>query len=121
MKAAGDLAGSIGELVTKGSVGRGDAGVDRGAGRTRVLSGLKSDVLQQYRFGKIAFRDVTGMVNTRPPADKVQQVVSIEPQALVRQAAYVLAIQVTIDPTDFWPVFCSTTRTGLCAPPEAFA
>ena len=46
MKAAGDLAGSIGELVTEGTVGRGDAGVDRGAGRARVLSGLKSDVIQ---------------------------------------------------------------------------
>jgi hypothetical protein len=40
------------------------------------------------------------MVKTRPPADKVQQVVSIESQALIREAAYVLAIQVTIDPTD---------------------
>src|SRR5471030_109530 len=41
------------------------------------------------------------MVNTRPPTDKMQQVVSVETQALVRQAAHVLAIQVTIDPTDF--------------------
>src|SRR4051794_39343857 len=116
MKAAGDLAGSIGELVTKGPVGRGDAGVDRGAGRTRVLSGLKSDVLQQYRFGKIAFRNVTSMVNTRPPTDKVQQVVSVETQALVRQAAHVLAIQVTIDPTDFVArlLFDNANRT-LCS------
>src|ERR1017187_9086166 len=101
MKAAGDLAGSIGELVPEGAVGGGDAGIDRRAGRSRVLSGLKSDVIQQHGFGKVTFRNVTGMVNTRPPADKVQQVVSVEPQALVRQAAHVLAIQVTIDPTDF--------------------
>jgi hypothetical protein len=31
----------------------------------------------------------------------MEQVVSIEPQALVRQPAYVLTIQVTIDPPDF--------------------
>jgi hypothetical protein len=46
MKTAGDLAGSIGELVTEGTVDRGDAGVDRGAGRAWVLGGLKSDVIQ---------------------------------------------------------------------------
>jgi hypothetical protein len=31
----------------------------------------------------------------------MQQVVSIEPEALVRQSAYVIAIQITIDPADF--------------------
>jgi hypothetical protein len=100
MKAVGYLAGSIGELVTESAVGGGDAGVDRGAGRARILGGLKSDVIQQHGFAKITFRDVTGMVNTRPPTDKVQQVVSIKSEALVRQSAYVLAIQVTIDPTN---------------------
>jgi hypothetical protein len=101
MKAVGYLAGSIGELVTESAVGGGDAGVDRGAGRARILSGLKSDVIQQHGFAKITFRNVTGTVDTRPPADKMEQVVSIEPQALVRQPAYVLTIQVTIDPADF--------------------
>src|ERR1700693_6120172 len=39
-------------------------------------------------------------MNTLPPANKVQQVVSVDAQGLVRQAAHVLAVQITIDPAD---------------------
>jgi hypothetical protein len=39
-------------------------------------------------------------MNTLPPANKVQQIVSIGAQSGVRQAANIFAIQVTIDPAD---------------------
>src|SRR2546430_14920160 len=39
-------------------------------------------------------------MNTLPPADKVQQIVSVGAQGGVRQTANIFAIQVTIDPGD---------------------
>jgi hypothetical protein len=36
MKAASDLAGSIGELVAKGTIGDGDAAIDSRPGRARL-------------------------------------------------------------------------------------
>src|SRR5712692_8850359 len=39
-------------------------------------------------------------MNTLPPADKVQQVVSVNAQGGVSQAADIFAIQVTIDPAN---------------------
>src|SRR2546427_7491907 len=54
-------------------------------------------------------------MNTLPPADKVQQVVSVDAQGRVRQAADVLAVQITIDPADLpaGSLFDDTNRT-LC-------
>ena len=37
MKAAGDLAGSIGELVTEGAIGDGDAVIDGGSRKAEVV------------------------------------------------------------------------------------
>lgn len=57
-----------------------------------------------------------------PPADEVQQVVSVDAQSFVRQTADIFAIEITIDPANLSarliqptsrPVLCSTTRTGL--------
>ena len=41
-------------------------------------------IIQERGLGKVTFRNVTGMVNTLPPANKVQQIVSINPQGGVR-------------------------------------
>jgi hypothetical protein len=56
------------------------------------------EILQQCRFGEIWFQDVAGTMDTGPPADKVQQVMRVEPQTSVGQATYVLAIQIPINP-----------------------
>jgi hypothetical protein len=75
MKASSDLAGSVGELVAQGAFGDGDAVIDGGAGGLGLLAGLESHIIQQGGFGKIAFGNGSGVMNTLPPAEKVQQVV----------------------------------------------
>src|SRR5260370_31529586 len=60
MKAAGDLAGSIGELIADGAIDNGDAVIDDGRGRPRWLlapqagsrhKGRASGDCGSYRFG----------------------------------------------------------------------
>ena len=55
-------------------------------------------------------------MNTVPPADKVQQVVSVDAQGLISQSADVFALQIAIDPADFATsdLFDDTNR-ALCA------
>src|SRR6266581_257775 len=60
----------------------------------------KAQVIQQSRLGEVRLCDVAGVMRTLPPANKVQQVVSVDAQTRVGQAADILAVQVTIDPTD---------------------
>jgi hypothetical protein len=100
MKAAGDLAGSIGKLVADGTIGNSDAVIDDGRGRRRLLAGLEAHIIQERGLGKVAFPNVAGVTNTLPPADKVQQVVSVSAQGGVRQTANIFAVQVTIDPAN---------------------
>jgi hypothetical protein len=64
------------------------------------LGRLESHVIQQGRFGEIAFGNGRGVMNTLPPADKVQQFVSIEAQSVVRQPANIFTVQEAIDPID---------------------
>ncbi len=78
MKAAGDLTGSIGELVAEGAIGDGDAVIDGGRERPRLLAGLEAHIIQERGLGQVTFPNVAGVMNTLPPADKVQQVVSVE-------------------------------------------
>jgi hypothetical protein len=78
MKTASDLAGSLGELVSEGAVGDGYASIYGGTGRLRLLTGLEPNIIQERRVGEILLHNIAGLVNTRPPADKVQQVVSVE-------------------------------------------
>jgi hypothetical protein len=47
MKTAGDLARSIGELVVDGAIGNGNAVIDGGRGRPRLLAGLKLHIIQE--------------------------------------------------------------------------
>src|SRR6516164_3382658 len=100
MKAAGHLAGSLGELVVNGTIGDGDAVIDEGRGGPRLLTGLEAHILQERGFGQVPFSDVCGVMNTLPPAHEVQQVVGVSAQRGVRQATNIFAIQVTIDPGD---------------------
>jgi len=100
MKAAGDLAGSIGELIADGTIGNSDAVIDDGRGRPRLLAGLEAHIFQERGLGKVAFPNVASVTNTLPPADKMQQVVSVSAQGGVRQAANIFAVQVTIDPAN---------------------
>src|SRR5207244_6123525 len=93
-------AGGAGELVAQGAVREGYTIVDGGSGRPRLSAGLEPHIIQERRFGEVAFDDVAGVMNTLPPADKMQEVVSVGAQRLVRQAANVLAVQETIDPAD---------------------
>ena len=54
---------------------------------SRLLAGLESHIVEQGRFGESIFGDRIGVVNTLPPAEKVQQVVRITAQGGVGQAA----------------------------------
>ena len=115
MKAAGDLAGSIGKLVADGALGDGHAVINGGRGRPRLLAGLKPHIFKERRLGQITFHNVRGVVNALPPANKVQQVVSVSAQGRVRYAADIFAVQVRLTQPIPRFVVCSTTRLGLCA------
>jgi hypothetical protein len=39
-------------------------------------------------------------MKARPPADKVQQIVSVKTETFIRQAPRVLTVQIAIDPTN---------------------
>jgi hypothetical protein len=77
MKAAGNLAGSIGELVAEGAIGDGDAVIDGRGGRPRLLTGLEAHIIEERGLGKVAFSNLAGVMNTLPPANKVQQAVGV--------------------------------------------
>ena len=115
MKAAGNLAGRVREFISQRATGDSDAVIDGGTARSRLQAGLGSQIVPQRRFVKVPFGHVAGVMHTLPPAEKVQQVVSIDAQGRVRQAADVLAVQITIDPADFptGGLFDDTNRT-LC-------
>jgi hypothetical protein len=46
-----------------------------------LLAGLEAHIVQERGLGKVTFPNVAGVVNTLPPANKVQPVVSISPLA----------------------------------------
>src|SRR6516164_10804194 len=100
MKAAGDLAGSMWELVAEGAVRDGDGVIDGGRGRSKGSAGLEAHIIQERRLGQVPFDDLGRVMETLPPANKVQLVESVGSQGCVRQAADVFAVQVTIDPAD---------------------
>jgi hypothetical protein len=100
MKATGQLGGGIGELVAKSAIGVGDAVIDAGTGRRGLLAGLELHIIQEGRLGQVTFGYVAGMMKTLPPANKMQQVVSVDSQRGIRHTADILAVQVTIDPAD---------------------
>ena len=50
----------------------------------RLQAGLKSQVVQQGRFSEVCHRYLTGAMKAGPPANEVQQVVSVDAQARAR-------------------------------------
>jgi hypothetical protein len=100
MKASGNLARSVREVVTKGAVDDGGAVVDRGGGWPWLLAGLEAHILQQSRFAEVVFGNVAGVMDTVPPTKKMQQLMCIDAQGRISQAANILAVQETIDPGD---------------------
>src|SRR5207244_4033831 len=67
---------------------------------TKSCEALISHLSQTIVSNQVTFPKVAGEMNTLPPANKVQQVVSADAQGGVRQTANIFAIQVTIDPAD---------------------
>ena len=58
----------------------------------------KSHIVEQCRFGESIFGDLIGVVNTLPPAEKVQQLVRVGSQSSVGQTAKGFVIEVLVDP-----------------------
>jgi hypothetical protein len=78
--------GAPGKAMRK-AIDDGNALVDRGARQLAFLAGLESYIVEQCRFGEGVFGDLIGVVNTLPPAEKVQQRVRIGSQSCVGQTA----------------------------------
>ena len=66
MKASGNLAGSVREVVTQGAVDDGGAVVDGGGGWPWLLAGLETHILEQGRFGEVVVGNVAGVMNALP-------------------------------------------------------
>jgi hypothetical protein len=84
MKTASDLTRSVRELVAQSTIRNGNAVVDEGSRWARLLAGLEAHVIQECRLGKVSFHDIAGVMNAFPPANEVQQVVSVGSQSRVR-------------------------------------
>src|SRR5215469_6962273 len=84
MKTASDLTRSVRELVAQSAIRDGNAVVDKGSRRPRLLAGLEAHVIQECRLGEISFHDVAGVMNALPPSNEVQQVVSVGSQSRIR-------------------------------------
>ena len=77
LKPMRDLAWSIRERVAKGAINVGKTLVDAGCRGPRLQAGLEPHVVQQSRLGKICHRYLGGVMDALPPANEVQQVVSV--------------------------------------------
>jgi hypothetical protein len=84
LKALSHRVGGVGELVAKGAIGDADANIDGGTGKRRLVAALELQIIQKRRFGQVTFDDVTGVMKTFSPANKVQQVLSAGAQRGVR-------------------------------------
>ncbi len=100
LKPGSNLPRSIREHGTQGAIDNGNALVDGTAGQLALLTGLESHIVQQCRFGECIFVDCVCVMNTLPPTEKVQQLVRISFQGIIRQAAKGLVIEILIDPVN---------------------
>src|SRR5436305_13756270 len=100
MKAGSHLTRGVGVLMMERTIRDGNTGIDGGASRTRVCAGLESNVVEEGRAGEVLGGYRTGVMNAVPPADEVQQIVSIKSQRARRQPTDILAIQIAIDPAN---------------------
>jgi hypothetical protein len=92
MKTGSDLRRSIRKLIAQSAIHDGDTVIDSGTGRPRFFIRLKTHIVQERRFRKILFHNVTSVMDALPPADKVQQIVGIGTQCSLAQTANVLAV-----------------------------
>src|SRR4029077_9175734 len=67
----------------QGAIDDGNTLVDSRARQLAFLTGLESHIVEQCRFGESIFGDLIGVVNTLPPAEKVQQLVCVGSQSCV--------------------------------------
>jgi len=81
MKAAGDLAGSVGISLRMARSTTATRSLMM-KGKAALLAGLEAHIFQERGLGKVTFPNVAGVVNTLPPANKVQQIVSIGAQVV---------------------------------------
>ena len=102
LKAGSNLAGSVGKLDAQGAIRDGDAVIDGGAGRRRLLAGLEAHIVQERRFGKRIFghrrrcdeHSPTSGESAAGRGHRLRRVVSA-----TRRTS--LAVQKTIDPIHF--------------------
>src|SRR6185437_5317155 len=66
MKAVRHLTGSIGELIADRTISTGDAIVDGGRRRRRLLARLAAQVIEQGRFGEVGSGDFARVMITLP-------------------------------------------------------
>src|SRR5713101_3377976 len=100
LKPRSNLPRSIREYDAQGTINNSNALVDGAAGQLALLTRLESHIVQQRRFGECIFSDRVGVMNTLPPTEKVQQLVRITFQGIIRQAAKGLVIEILIDPVN---------------------
>ena len=115
MKPTCALAGSIGELVSEGAVCERHTIIDRGTGRSRLLTGLESHIFEERGFSEAGFHNISGVMEALPPANKMQQIVGVDTQRPFGHPPHVLAIEETINPADLAAagMFDNTNR-ALC-------
>src|SRR5947208_378648 len=100
MKTRSDLTGSVWELIAERTISHCNAGIDCGAARTTLFGGLGSNIVEKGRFGEVLSGYRIGVMNAFPPADEVQQIVSIKTQRARCQPTHIFAIQIAIDPAN---------------------
>src|SRR5437773_3636699 len=89
-----NLPWGIREDDAQSAIDDGDALVNGATSQLTFLTGLESHIVQQCRFGECIFVDRVGVMNTHPPTKKVQQLVRITLQDIIRQAARGRVIQI---------------------------
>jgi hypothetical protein len=101
LKTGSSLTGSVREHDAQGAVYNGKAMIDGRAGDLGLFGGLESHIVQQGCICARAGNNRIGLMDTFPPAEKVQKLICITGQSDIRHASKELAIQVAIDPVDF--------------------
>jgi len=86
--------------MAEGFIDNGNAGVNGRTGQRRLLAGQESHVIEQCRFGKFIFGDRIGVMNTLPPAEKVQKLVRVTLQGMISEAANGLVVEIPTDPVN---------------------
>ena len=72
--------------------------VDTGGGRSRLLIGLETNIVEQGGFGERLLRDRRGMGYTHPPAQKMEQIVRIAARNVVSATPRTSADQKAVAP-----------------------